>query len=480
MSAAPGRRPPLTFTAVTTYESPSRLGPPLAYTTISEVTLQRPDKLRVITPGDGPASEFYYDGKTMMAFAPAENLVAVADAPPTIDAALKAAYDSAAIYFPFTDVLVADPYKDIADGLKLAFYIGQSHVVGGTTTDMLAIANDHVFAQLWIGADDKLPRMMRAVYLDDPARLRHQVEFSNWKLDGPIPADAFARRAPAARRASSSPVRIRAPGTGPQRRASRPRASPNEHERERTMRTIVTGVHGSSDRRCCRCCVPAGAGAADSRRRARGTRVGQSAARGAPRATAAAPPRAATGRGAATGFRGGTASGGDGSWQRQQRATAATRFGRGWVVARARRRRRDRVGRRGLLARHQRQRHDGLRRLRPLLRWQLFDLSSADRGEPLLRSGCYDCGGWNTAGAAAVGLAAGTAIGAAGANAASANAYAAGVAAGGAYAMGAIYPSLPAGCIYRPRPQRLRMRRAPGSAPPTGRTGSTIGWCPLP
>jgi hypothetical protein len=65
-------------------------------------------------------------------------------------------------------------------------------------------------------------------------------------------------------------------------------------------------------------------------------------------------------------------------------------------------------------------------------------------------SGCYDCGGWNTAGAAAVGLAAGTAMGAAGASAASANAYAAGVAAGGGYAMGAIYPTLPAGCMYRP------------------------------
>jgi hypothetical protein len=194
----------MTFTVVSTVEGPTRLGPPLAYTTLSEVTLQRPDKLCVITAGDGPASEFYYDGKTMTAFAPAENLVAVADAPPTIDAALKAAYDSAAIYFPFTDVLVADPYKDISDGLKRAFYIGQSHVVGGTTTDMVAIANDRVFAQVWIGADDKLPRMVRAVYLDDPARLRHQVEFSGWKLDGPSARTRSPRRAPAARRASSS------------------------------------------------------------------------------------------------------------------------------------------------------------------------------------------------------------------------------------------------------------------------------------
>ena len=182
----------LSFTAVAGYESPSLPGPALLYTTRSLVTLQRPDKLRVITPGDGPASEFYYDGKTMTSYAPAENLAAVAEAPPTIDAALKAAHDSAAIYFPFTDAMVADPYKDIADGLKVAFYIGQSSVVGGTKTDMVALANDAAFAQVWIGADDKLPRMLRAVYADDPSRLRHQVEFGNWHLDAPIPADAFA------------------------------------------------------------------------------------------------------------------------------------------------------------------------------------------------------------------------------------------------------------------------------------------------
>lgn len=182
----------MTFTAIATYESPSTIGPPLAYTTTSDVTLQRPDKLRVITPGDGPAAEFYYDGKTMTAYSPAENLVAVADAPPTIDGALKAAYESAAVYFPFTDVLVADPYGDIAGDIKRAFYIGQSKVVGGTTTDMVAIADDHVFAQLWIGAEDKLPRRIRVVYRDDPSRLRHDVELSHWQLDGPVPADGFA------------------------------------------------------------------------------------------------------------------------------------------------------------------------------------------------------------------------------------------------------------------------------------------------
>ena len=60
----------MSFTAVATYESPDRTGMPLAYFTQSQVTLQRPDKLRVITPGDGPRTEFYYDGKTVQAYSP--------------------------------------------------------------------------------------------------------------------------------------------------------------------------------------------------------------------------------------------------------------------------------------------------------------------------------------------------------------------------------------------------------------------------
>src|SRR5260370_1034491 len=65
----------MSFTAEVTYESPSRMGFPLAYTTKSDVVMQRPDKLRVITLGDGPASEFYYDGKMLSAYTPSDDLV---------------------------------------------------------------------------------------------------------------------------------------------------------------------------------------------------------------------------------------------------------------------------------------------------------------------------------------------------------------------------------------------------------------------
>jgi len=190
------------FTAVHFYESPSRHGHPLAFTTKSEVTLQRPDKLRVIMSADGPASEFYYDGKKMMAYAPAENLVAVADAPTTLDATLEQAYHSAAIYFPFADWIVADPYKEMSEGMNLAYYIGQSKVVGGTTTDMVAYIDHGVFIQAWIGTEDKLPRLVHAIYLDDPERLRHTLLLSDWQLDSAVSADTFT----SAKAASANPM----------------------------------------------------------------------------------------------------------------------------------------------------------------------------------------------------------------------------------------------------------------------------------
>ena len=207
----------MSFTATVSYEYPSRLGPAIVYTSRYDVRMQRPDRLRVVNLGDGPVSEFYLDGKTMTAFAPAENLAAVAEAPPTIEAALKQAFEKAAIFFPFTDLLLPDPYAAMADGTKLAFVIGPSALVGGVKTDMIAWANDDVFLQMWIGADDKLPRRIRAIYRADPLRLRHDMELSNWQLDPVLATDAFVSpKAQAAQRMEfAHPVAAPPPGVKP-------------------------------------------------------------------------------------------------------------------------------------------------------------------------------------------------------------------------------------------------------------------------
>lgn len=230
MSATLAAAKSMTFTATVGYEYPSKLGPPVEYTTRYDVAMQRPDKMRVLTLGDGPTSEFYYDGKTMSAYAPVENLSAVADAPPTVDAALAAAYKNAAIFYPFMDLVASDPYKSLTDGAVLAFYIGQSSTVGAVKTDMLAWANDDVFLQIWIGTDDKLPRRVRATFRADPLRLRHELELSHWQLDPAIPPDTFVSvKAQSAGRmafaAPAAPPRGVKPITGGKKPAAKAAAS---------------------------------------------------------------------------------------------------------------------------------------------------------------------------------------------------------------------------------------------------------------
>ena len=58
-----------------------------------------------------------------------------------------------------------------------------------------------VFLQIWIGADDKLPRRVRAVYSADPLGLHHELDLSNWQIDQEIPTDTFtSEKAKSARR----------------------------------------------------------------------------------------------------------------------------------------------------------------------------------------------------------------------------------------------------------------------------------------
>jgi hypothetical protein len=218
----------LTFTAVETFESLSRQGAPLVYGNKFEAVLQRPNKLRVILAGDGPASEFYYDGTKVMAYAPAENLVAIADAPSTIDAALESVYHSAGIYFPFTDLIVADPYGDMAPGLTHAYYVGQSKVVAGITTDIVAFAGNGIFVQMWVGEEDKLPRVIHAIYLDDPDHLRHNLILSDWKIDSSVSDDFFttSNASSAKHMEFAHPHPEQGPGAKPTKKAPPPPKTP--------------------------------------------------------------------------------------------------------------------------------------------------------------------------------------------------------------------------------------------------------------
>ena len=58
-------------------------------------------------------------------------------------------------------------------------------------TEHLAFRGPGVDWEIWIGAEDKLPRLVQAKYVDLGKAPAITTRFTDWKLDAPIPASTF-------------------------------------------------------------------------------------------------------------------------------------------------------------------------------------------------------------------------------------------------------------------------------------------------
>ena len=162
----------------------------------SQVVMQGPDKLFARTAGDFKPYDFYYDGKTITRYAPDKNLYSTRSEPGTIDDVIERAQKEEGRSFPYADILISEPYETMTDGLVAALYIGQSVIrplsgQAGVKADHLAFANKGIQWQAWIGADDHLPRLVVATYLDDASEPSYSVEFGDWELNEPVDPATF-------------------------------------------------------------------------------------------------------------------------------------------------------------------------------------------------------------------------------------------------------------------------------------------------
>lgn len=154
------------------------------------------DKLSVETGGDLFPFRFYFDGKTVTAFAPNEKLYAQKDAPGTIDQVLDQAAKRGEATFVFADLVSSDPYTTMTKGLQSATVVGTS-TVDGVETQHLAVHGKKLDWEVWIGTKDRLPRMVTLTDLADARKPTQTVQLSEWALDQALPSDAFTFNAQA-------------------------------------------------------------------------------------------------------------------------------------------------------------------------------------------------------------------------------------------------------------------------------------------
>jgi len=173
-------------------EAPSIDNIAVIYTSNSEFTLQRPNKLTAVRTGQGNPSELIYDGQSVAVITPDSNLVAFSKAPGNIDAMAQFIFEQAGMYFPGGMILLSDPYANITSDLRAAFIVEKSKLVGGVETDVVVLAGSGVEGQFWIGSQDKLPYMMTMIYTKEPNRPRVTLEFRDWKINHAVDAKRFS------------------------------------------------------------------------------------------------------------------------------------------------------------------------------------------------------------------------------------------------------------------------------------------------
>jgi hypothetical protein len=196
MSATLGAAKALTYRSRSTVEVPATTGQLITLFATSDVALQRPNKLRVHVTGEVPNFDFYFNGSTIAAFAPTNQVYSVASAPDTIDAMLPFVMEKTGIQFPSADVMYSDPYPVLTKDLTSAFMVGPT-TVDGAPCEHLGFMGPGVHWEIWIETGQRvLPRRLVVTYTTVQNFPRFLVEFSDWNLQPKLAAGRFVFNKP--------------------------------------------------------------------------------------------------------------------------------------------------------------------------------------------------------------------------------------------------------------------------------------------
>jgi hypothetical protein len=169
----------------------------ISYFTTSDVTVSRPDKLRVDFKGRGHDVQLYYDAGQTVLYAPGPKLYAIIpSAAKTLDGVLQE-LEKRNVYLPAKNLLASDPYQTLVPDLKTGYVVGQVQMYD-KQVHQLAFTEKDAEYQLWVtGAPDPRIQGLEVINMALAHEPRVMIEFSDWNLNPQIQSDTFSFNKPA-------------------------------------------------------------------------------------------------------------------------------------------------------------------------------------------------------------------------------------------------------------------------------------------
>jgi hypothetical protein len=169
----------------------------LQFTSSGELTMGRPDKLRVTRSGGYSELELVFNGATATLLEKHTNNYAQINTAGSVDQLVDRLRDDLQTTVPGADLLLARAYNEMMDDVIEAKYIGHG-VIDGVECDHLAFRNLDTDWQLWVERGLKpIPRKYVITSKATAAAPQYTLRIKSWATDAPAGADAFAFKAPA-------------------------------------------------------------------------------------------------------------------------------------------------------------------------------------------------------------------------------------------------------------------------------------------
>ena len=186
------KTPRMSVTVHSSYDALQGEGDKVEWNDIREVTLSRPDRLRIDTQrSDGARTRLVFDGKEITTFDESSKTYAQASHPGSVDDAVVYFVHDLGMRLPLAVLLMSRLPAELQQRVQSVEYVEKTatlsapahHIAGQTAT---------VDFQLWI-ADGDQPMPLRAVltYKEAPGQPQFRAQFSDWNFDSQAPESAF-------------------------------------------------------------------------------------------------------------------------------------------------------------------------------------------------------------------------------------------------------------------------------------------------
>lgn len=167
-------------------------GQKLQFGSSATASVERPNKLRAERKGDLVDQRFIYDGKSLTLYNPGQKYYATVAAPGTLEAMMDFARTTLDVIAPGSDLLYANAYEILMDGVTAGFVVGKA-VVEGVRCDHLAFRAAGVDWQIWIQEGKQpLPRKWLITSTDIAGSPQFEVTMTKWNLAPQFGEGTFA------------------------------------------------------------------------------------------------------------------------------------------------------------------------------------------------------------------------------------------------------------------------------------------------